>query len=196
MTTDDRFPELVQRIRAGDEDAAAELVRGYEPFIRREVRFRMRDPRLRRLFDSVDICQTVLKSFFVHVAAGQFELQTDADLPRLLVGMIRNRLAEEVRRQERRCRDHRRTTGGAVRWEEVAAAEPTPSHIIAGKELLAEVRRRLSAEERQLADLRGQGVAWNDIAAQLGGTAQARRMQLARALDRVTAELGLEECRA
>jgi hypothetical protein len=39
--------ELVQRIRTGDAAAAAELVRRYEPEIRRAIHFRLRDPRLR-----------------------------------------------------------------------------------------------------------------------------------------------------
>jgi hypothetical protein len=52
---------------------------------------------------------------------------------------------------------------------------------------------RLSEEERQIADLRARGLAWEEVAGQLGGTAQARRMQLARAAERVSRELGLDE---
>ena len=40
------FDELIRRVRAGDPDAAAELVRNYEPAIRRAVRFRLADARL------------------------------------------------------------------------------------------------------------------------------------------------------
>ena len=40
-----------------------------------------------------------------------------------------------------------------------------------------------------LADLRAQGCEWAEIAARLGGTPQARRMQLARAVDRVEQQL-------
>jgi RNA polymerase sigma-70 factor (ECF subfamily) len=74
----------------------------------------------------------------------------------------------------------------------VAGADATPSRVAAGKELLAEVRGRLSDEERRVAELRGQGLGWEEIAASLGGTAGARRKQLARALDRVVRELGLD----
>src|SRR5262249_31237363 len=52
--------EWLRRVRAGERAAAAELVRRYEPQIRLEVRLRLRDRRLRRLFDSTDICQSVL----------------------------------------------------------------------------------------------------------------------------------------
>lgn len=51
--------------------------------------------------------------------------------------------------------------------------------------MLDEFRRRLTEEERQLADLRGRGWEWAGIAEKLGGTAQGRRKQLARAIDRV-----------
>ena len=60
MDEPNTFADFVRRIRAGDERAAAELLRHYEPFIRREVRFRLQDRRLQRVFDSQDICQLVL----------------------------------------------------------------------------------------------------------------------------------------
>ena len=52
---------------------------------------------------------------------------------------------------------------------------------------------RLSKEERRLADLRAAGREWADIADDLGGTAEARRKQLTRAISRVSRELGLDE---
>ena len=55
MSDDAQFTSLIQRVRAGDEQAVQELVRDYEPFIRRSIRIRLRDPRLRRVFDSTDI---------------------------------------------------------------------------------------------------------------------------------------------
>jgi hypothetical protein len=39
MTVDDPFIALVRRVRAGDQEAAAELVRLYEPAIRRAGRY-------------------------------------------------------------------------------------------------------------------------------------------------------------
>jgi RNA polymerase sigma-70 factor (ECF subfamily) len=59
--------------------------------------------------------------------------------------------------------------------------------------LLAQVRDRLDDGERELADLRASGLAWADIAERLGGSPQARRMQLARAVDRVARALRLDE---
>jgi RNA polymerase sigma-70 factor (ECF subfamily) len=58
--------------------------------------------------------------------------------------------------------------------------------------MLREVQQRLSEEERDLAQRRAQGQPWEEIAAELGGTPNGRRVQLARALDRVSEQLGLD----
>jgi RNA polymerase sigma factor (sigma-70 family) len=194
MSESNEFREFIGRIRAGDEQAAADLVRRYEPLIRREVRLNVQDPRLGRLFDSVDVCQSVLASFFVRATAGQYEMDRPEQLIRLLVTMARNKLASAARSQRRQRRDQRRVAdGAAAAMEQVAAADPSPSRLVAGRELLDRFREGLTDEERELADLRSQGVAWADVAVRLGGTAQARRMQLARAVERVARELGLNE---
>ena len=38
------FAEFLRRIRSGDEQAAAEMVKQFEPLIRMEVRFRLNRP--------------------------------------------------------------------------------------------------------------------------------------------------------
>jgi hypothetical protein len=64
---------------------------------------------------------------------------------------------------------------------------------VADRELLHEFRRRLTEEERHLAEQRSHGRSWNAIAQEFGKPADALRMQLNRAIDRVTQELGLYE---
>jgi RNA polymerase sigma-70 factor (ECF subfamily) len=192
MTGESWFDELLRRVVAGDEQAAAQLVQQYEPLIRRDIRFRLRDRRVRRLFDSMDICQSVLASFFVRVAAGQFELREPGDLIKLLLTMTRNKLAKQLQRQRRQRRDDRRTVG-EVETLGLAEQDASPSRIAIGKELLQEVHRRLNDEERRLADMRTQGLGWEEVAASEGGTAEARRKQFARAVDRVVGEMGLDE---
>jgi RNA polymerase sigma-70 factor (ECF subfamily) len=185
--------ELIGRVRSGDAEAAAELVRRYEPAIRQRIRvwLRLQDPRLRRVFDSVDVCQSVLGSFFIRVAAGQYDLEEPGQLVALLFSMARHKLAHQVTRQQAQRRDVRRDQAD-VEAAQMGDPAASPSEVVAGRELLDEVRRRLGAEERRLADLRGEGKSWAEVAAELGGTAAARRKQLARALERVCEELGLE----
>lgn len=187
------FAELIRRVRRGDEEAATELVRAYEPAIRRAVRFRLGDARLARTCDSMDICQAVLASFFVRAASGQYELDTPEALLKLLAVMARNKLVKEVARQRAGRRDNRRLATDPVEGREVIGAEPSPSRHLAAKEMLHEVRRRLSPEERRLVELRAEGLEWGEIAAQMGTGPEALRKRLARAVGRVARELGLDE---
>jgi RNA polymerase sigma-70 factor (ECF subfamily) len=130
----------------------------------------------------------------MRAAAGQYDLDEPGQLLKLLVAMARNKLAAQVRNQHCQRRDIRRVAqGGGEELQAVAAAGPTPSGVFAGKELLEQVRQRLSDEERQLADLRAEGHDWPAIAARVGGTAQARRVQLSRAIERVARQLGFDE---
>ena len=194
MEADNSFVVLMGRVRAGDEAAAAELVRLYEPAIRRAIRMRLTDPRLNRLVDSMDICQSVLANFFVRAAAGQFDLESPQQLLKLLATMARNKLLDHARKQQADRRDNRRVdSGSAEALEALPASQSTPSQIIAGRDLLEQVRARLSEEERYLADQRGLGREWAEIARELGAKPDALRMKLARGLDRIAPQLGLEE---
>jgi RNA polymerase sigma factor (sigma-70 family) len=184
------FADFLRRVCAGDEAAATELVRRYEPALRLEVQLRLTDPRLRRLLDPADLCQSVLKSFFLRATTGQFELDSQEKLLALLRAMARNKLAHEARKQKALRRDLRRDVSLAE--GELLASDPSPSRLAIGRELLEAFRSRLSAEERRLADLRSVGSEWAEVAAELGGTPQARRKQLARAVKRVAQELGLD----
>src|SRR4051794_18904956 len=105
MADDNTFADFLQRIRAGDEQAATELVHRYESAVRVEVRMRLADSRLRQVLDSMDLCQSVLASFFVRAAAGQYALDRPEQLVRLLVTIARNKVAGEARRQHAQRRD-------------------------------------------------------------------------------------------
>jgi RNA polymerase sigma factor (sigma-70 family) len=187
------FDELIRRVRAGDPNAAAELVRNYEPAIRRAVRFRLADARLGSLLESMDICQSVLASFFVRAASGQYELETPEQLLKLLTAMARNKLTSQARKQHAHRRDSRRVSSGDEAADRLVATGESPSTEVAARDLLQEVHRRLSPEERRLLELRNQGCDWAGIALELGGSAEALRRRLSRALDRVSQQLGLDD---
>jgi DNA-directed RNA polymerase specialized sigma24 family protein len=194
MDEGNSFLELIKRVRAADPAAAVELVRRYEPAIRRMVRLQMRDPRMRRILDSMDVCQSVLASFFLRAATGQYDLNEPAQLLRLLAVMTRNKVASQARTSYVMRREA--PLGGAEDASMAALAPgPGPEHQAAWKDLLQEVRGRLSNEERRLADRRAERREWSEIATELGGSPEALRKQLARALDRVSNQLGLDEWR-
>lgn len=184
------FSDFLARIRSGDERAAADLFRQFEAVIRREVRFRLTDPSVTRVHDDDDVCQSVLASFFVRASLGQYDLHDPAQLRQLLLSIARNKAALAARRQHAQKRGGGMTAANAD--DHLPGDAATASRIVAGRELLEHFRRQLSEEERRVADLRGQGHDWAEIARRLGGTPDGRRMQLARALDRVGRPLGLE----
>jgi len=190
--------EFIARIRAGDAEAAEELVRLYEPEIRLEIRgrLRLRNPRLRRVFDSIDICQSVLASFFVRAAIGEFDLEDSRQLVPLLIGMARNKLAQHVRYHQRQRRDVRRVETPEAGEGFAVSTEESPSQVVSNRELLDAVRGRLTEDERRVAELRAQGADWEAVALALGGTSEARRKQLSRAVQRVSKELGIDSVKS
>jgi RNA polymerase sigma-70 factor (ECF subfamily) len=187
------FTDLVRRLRAGDEEAAVQLVRQYEPVIRLEVRRRLHDPSLNSLLDSMDICQSVLKSFFVRVATGQFDLERPEQLVRLLASMARRKVAFQVRRHHYQRRDSRQVVADGEEILGNVPGGPGPARLAEGRDLLRAIRRQLNEEEQRLLDLRAEGRTWPEIADLLGNDAQALRKKLDRAVDRASRKLGLEE---
>jgi RNA polymerase sigma-70 factor (ECF subfamily) len=186
------FLDLIRRVRAGDKDACCELVRRYEPAIRSVIRNRL-SPRLRRLLDSFDLSQSVLKSFFPRAAAGRFVLDTPEQLTNLLAAMVRNKLHKQVRRQQARRRDCRRVQEGPVEEAQLAAPPVDPLRTLAAEERLRRVRALLTEEEWQVAELRDQGHGWIEIATRLNASPDALRMKYARSIQRVADTLGTEE---
>jgi len=179
------FQELIRRVRAGDQDAAAELVQDFEPELRRAVRMRLTDPRLRRKYDSLDICQSVLGIFFVRVVGGRFNLPEPGHLVRLLIRMAHNKLVDHARRA-----DHRKETDDGF-LKVAAAPDDTPSHIVAERELLKAAREQLTVEETRIAELRAHGCDWSEIARVIGGSADGARKKMGRAIERVCRRLDL-----
>src|SRR5262249_51363820 len=161
--------------------------------IRRAVRVRLADARLKSLIDSMDICQSVMKSFFMRAAAGQYDLETPEQLLKLLSAMARNKLTVQARKEFAQRRDRRRAVPQGTEQDRPVAPGGGPSREVAARDLLHEVRRRLSPEEQQILELRNHGEDWAAIAARLGGGAEALRKRLARALDRIALELGLDD---
>jgi DNA-directed RNA polymerase specialized sigma24 family protein len=184
------FRDLMTRIRGGDQQAAAELVRRYEPEIRRAVHVRLTDPALRAAFDSVDICQSVLANFFARVSLGQFRFETPQQLLNLLTTMARNKLLNRRLSEQARERRESAWAGHRTDFKEMRDPAPGPAETCAQRDLLAECRSRLTPAERDVAVQRAAGRTWN--AASLGTSSEALRKQFTRACDRVAEELQMK----
>ena len=188
------FKDLVRRIRSGDEAAAAVLIRQYEPEIRREVRLRLRGGPLRRVVDTMDICNSVLGRFFVRAAAGEFELENPRQVLGLLIKMTEHRVIDWSRRLKAQRRDVRRDRALGDLPDEgksIASRQATPSAEARAADLLEQFRSRLDDEERRIADLRSQGTPWSEIGKSLGRNPDTLRKRWDETRARIAAELGL-----
>jgi RNA polymerase sigma factor (sigma-70 family) len=182
------FHKFSTALRAGDERAAAEFVRRYEPYLRHVIRLRLTDPHLRRVFDSLDVCQSVLGEFFVRLADGRFQFQDPARLRALLVKMAVNKLIDLARHESRHG-------GGWPESFDVPSPAPGAEELALRRDLARAVRSRLSDRERRVVDHRSLGRSWTEIAALDGGDSDALRVMYARALARVRREYAEECCR-
>ena len=184
MLDDSEFTQLLQQTREGDQGAAKRLVELYEPEIRRTARMRMTDPKMRRLVDSVDICQSVFGKFFNTAIEGDLELNTPEQLLGLLVTMTRNRVIDEHRRQTRKKRGSGETPLLAES-NMVIEDSPGPKTAFEMKDLLDQVRTHLTPEELEIADRRNIGKSWNEIGEELSESPDVLRKRLERAIERV-----------
>jgi RNA polymerase sigma factor (sigma-70 family) len=186
------FQALLVRLRAGDQTAAAALVARYEPALTRMIRVRLVDQRLRKLHGESDIFQSVMGSFFVRAALGQYELREPEDLLKLLAVMVRNKVAEKARRRDV-VRESEPADG--ERAALVASPEASPGKVIELRQLAEAARARLGPELMEIVALREEGLDWNEIAGRVGGSPEAVRKRLARAVDDVAKSLGVDVVR-
>ena len=89
MPDQDEFLELSIRVRSGSQDTVAELVRQIEPFMLRVIRIKMRgrgpDDPLRHDVSSMDVCQSVMASFFDGLTENRFSVTS----PEKIRGLLR-----------------------------------------------------------------------------------------------------------
>ena len=187
------FRELLSQARQGNPAAAEEMIHRYESEIRREVHLRLTDPRLRRLLESMDICQSVMASFFVRLWAGQYEIEYPGQLVRLLLSMTKHKLIDQARFWTAARRDlHREVSRDAPDGDALTPAVQD-TDVVETADLVAKVRSHLSPDERELVSLRQMGHDWQEVGQRVNLTPDAARMRYNRALARVLRELGLDD---
>jgi RNA polymerase sigma factor (sigma-70 family) len=175
MPDDASFDDLLVRLRAGDEAAAALVVERYARRLVALARTRL-EPRILRKEDPEDVLQSVFKSFFHRCGLGQFRLDSREDLWALLVSLTLHKCCNRAdyfraarRNVDREVQSPPPMDSSAVEWEALAR-EPGP--LEAAK--LAETIERLlgSLEPHQVKivrlSLEGEGPA--QIGARVGVT--------------------------
>lgn len=187
------FLSHLNRLRANDSEAIDQFVAMYEPYIRRSIRIRINRSSLQPVADSVDICNSVMGSFLLRLACGEYELATELDLRRLLLAIANNKFLMLQRREFAAKRD-RSITRSLTDLQELPNREQSaPSFRLEQRELLSEVSRRLDSEELELFQLRSRGISWSAISQQTSESVVVLRKRLSRGIQRVSRELGLDD---
>jgi RNA polymerase sigma-70 factor (ECF subfamily) len=188
--SDDPFAKLISRVRAGDEQAAAQLVAAYEGIIRRRAR-RLLGPRLRVHLDSVDIAQSVNRTLLIGLRRASFAVSTPDELTRLALTLVRRKVARHWRKRKREaeCRQSNEGMGSAETWAVERASQLEPSaDPLQLEELAKKVLDRLDGLDRQLVELRLQGYTTAEAARKLGVSPAFLRNRLSRLRKRLWEE--------
>jgi RNA polymerase sigma-70 factor (ECF subfamily) len=193
MEDQSAFADLIRRVRAGDEDAATELVRQLEPFVLRVVRMKLRmhgnRDRLRHDVGSMDVCQSVMASLFKGLKEDRFSLVSPEKLKSLLRTMIQFNVASKARKQS----VTRRTLLEPDEQQEWIDQTAHPEESVIDNDRMNAYIDRLSEDELGLLTRRLDGQPWEQIASELDEKPDALRKRLKRGMDRVESELNDRE---
>ena len=177
--------EFFARIQGGDEGSVEALLQEMDPFLRRVIRMRLVDGRLRRAVDTTDILQSLLKDFLPQPSAGEPAETSSGELCAYLAAAVRHKVQTRLRKE-------RRHAGSLPEEWDPASPEPDARQRVEDQDFAAVIRSRLDESARLLLDLKAQGLNWHEIAAKVGGRPDALRMRLNRAVAAVLTQLGDE----
>ncbi|HVC98044.1 MAG TPA: RNA polymerase sigma factor [Pirellulales bacterium] len=158
--------ELLERLGAGDTEAAEEVYRAYEPYLRLVVR-RQLPNRLRTKFDSTDVVQSVWVSVLDHLRRSHCSFPTVDHLRAFLVKATRHRLIDRVRQHRAAAAVEQPLVLTAA--ERLPAAQgPRPSEVLQANDLWTQMLAACPAEHHALLELKRQGLPLADIARRTG----------------------------
>jgi DNA-directed RNA polymerase specialized sigma24 family protein len=178
--------EFFALMQGGDEGAVEAMLQEMDPFLRRVIRMRLLDGRLRRAVDTTDILQSLLEDFFRQPMAGERAESSSVQLCAYLAAAVRHKVQTRLRKE-------RRHAGSLPDQWEPACPEPDVGKRVEDQDFAAAIRSRLDESARLLFDLKAQGLTWQEVAAKVGGRADALRMRLNRSVAAVLTELGEKE---
>jgi DNA-directed RNA polymerase specialized sigma24 family protein len=170
-------------LRNGDRREIEKVLHDLDPFLRKVIHLRLIDGRLRRVTDTADIFQSLLKDF---LSQEHPPVETSAGLGAYLAAAVHHKI-------QTRARKERRHAGSLPEEWEAICPEPTASQQVEDQDFSQAVRARLSGGKRLLFDLKLKGLTWTQIAGRLGGQPDTLRMRLNRAIATVLSELGHKE---
>src|SRR3954452_20508888 len=94
--SDAEIEPLLQKLAGGDEGAAEELFRAYEPYLRKVVRRRL-PSRVQARFESQDVVQSIWADLLVGFREGRWQFASAGQLRAFLIRVAQYRLYDRSR---------------------------------------------------------------------------------------------------
>lgn len=181
MSGQRRIPadELVRRLRTGDSEAARQL---FDRYVHQLVLLAQRhlSDQLAGRLDGEDIVQSALRSFFSREARGEFQIDSSAQLCRLLVKMTINKARAKARHHTARRRSvSSEAPIGDELLAETISREPSPDEVASMIDQVDTVLRGLPDLYGSILRKRLEGHSVGEIARELA----VSRQTVYRALD-------------
>lgn len=153
-------------------------------------------PALQRRVDSEDVVQSVCRTFFRRAHQGQFLVEDENSLWRLLCAITVAKTRMHVRHHKRKRRDvsaeqhiDHAVADGEARVPELAGSGTTPEEQVEFADQFHHLMDQLDQEERQVLDLRLQQLPNSDIADQLGCSERTVRRIVNRLKEKMETEM-------
>lgn len=182
LATKQEFMLLIERVKAGDDVAMAQLMLQYRGAMCRAAR-QLIGKSLQSQFDSVDLVQSVQLVLWMGLRTGKFEVET----PQAFLGLARTLLRRKVARF---CRAQKLAMAKTVELKAgttfadvtfyAPAPDADPSELSQFDDIVEHFLDRLSEVDRRLIRMRFQGFSTADAARELGIDSGVLRVRLGR----------------
>jgi RNA polymerase sigma-70 factor (ECF subfamily) len=187
MPPANEFADLLERIRQGDRDALGDLLRGYEPALRRFARAHL-GPTLRPHADSLDLVQSAHKSLMIALWSNRYEFSSPEKLLALAKTILQRKVAHLAERMGRQQRPGAGPGGDGTStglFQALPSSETGPAEVAEFHNALDHVCRQLNDRERHILTLLLQGHTRKEIAEALGEDPHAFRVYWGRVMERL-----------
>ena len=183
--SEDSFDSLLHQVHSGSEAALLQLVHQYEHEVRLAARMLL-GSKLRRHVDSIDLVQSVHFTLVEGLQQGKFQITSPDKLVSLAVTIVRRKIINHWRRQERHERWQTAESLGpqtdTAAWHDLQLG---PAEAAEQKDAVEFILHQLQGMDRKLIELRMEGLTTAEVAERLGVDSHLLRVRLGRLRERL-----------
>ena len=182
------FETLIALAQVGDSTAIATIVQRYESEVHTVIRRRL-GKAMRPYFDSIDVLQSVHKSLLIGLKNGSFQVSNSRDLVALASTLVRRKIARHWRKMRRQQRSEGPDSSALLPEviASISSQEIDPAVYAQTRNELENLFLSLSETEKQVVELKLEGLTTAEVAQELRLDADVLRVQLSRLRKRLRA---------